>query len=50
MAGPEYGVGPVTDGTIPQLTNMEEAVRVGNALQQSIFGVPVQQKTLMHYL
>ena len=44
-----YGVGVITDGTIPQLTNLKEAHRVEMALQKAIFGVPVEQKTRLHW-
>lgn len=48
-ADSEYGVGVVTDGTIPQLTSLEEALRVGKALQATLFGTPVKQKTRLHW-
>lgn len=48
-SNPEYGVGVITDGTIPQLTNLEEAGRVAKKLQHTIFGVPVQQQTRLHW-
>jgi hypothetical protein len=45
----DYGVGITTDEVIPQLTSFEEALRVGKALQEAIFGKPVVQKTLIYY-
>jgi len=34
---PDYGVGVVTDGTIPPLSNLEAALDVGRRLQAVLF-------------
>lgn len=46
---PRYGIGVVTDGTIPPLANLEEAARVGRALQQQIFGVAPEPMARLHW-
>jgi len=37
-ADPGYGVGVVTDGTIPQLVHLRAALDVGQQLQATLFG------------
>lgn len=46
---PEYGVGVVTDGTIPQLANLEEAARVGKILQAALFDGRATEQTRLHW-
>lgn len=48
-SSPEYGVGVITDGTIPQIANIEEAGRVAKKLQRAIFGVPAKQQMRLHW-
>jgi hypothetical protein len=43
-----YGVGITTDGTIPQLHSIEEALRVGKSLQLTIFGQPAVEMSLTY--
>lgn len=48
-ADPGYGVCAVTDGTMPQIKNIEAAAAVGKILQESIFGEHAQDKTATFY-
>ncbi|MBK6616259.1 hypothetical protein [Ottowia sp.] len=45
---PRYGVCVRTDGTLPQVSNLVEAGRVGLELQRVIFGTVPEQVTLLH--
>jgi hypothetical protein len=43
-----YGICVRTDGTLPQISNVVEAGRVGQELQRVLFQSPAQQVTLLH--